>query len=58
MPSKKRSDVGNLPASRAGLNFAYSTSGQQKTLKIRPEFVPILVAIFIVTSVLANFFFK
>jgi preprotein translocase subunit Sec61beta len=59
MTPKKKSETTKLPASRAGLNFYYSgSSGGQKTIKIRPELVPILMVTFIVISVVANVMFK
>ncbi|MEM2920740.1 MAG: hypothetical protein QXF26_00300 [Candidatus Bathyarchaeia archaeon] len=58
MPSKKRSEAGRLPASRAGLSFFYTTKGQQRGIKIRPELVAAIILTFIAISVLANAFFK
>jgi|YelNatPaOPRAMG01_1025707.scaffolds.fasta_scaffold95908_2 preprotein translocase subunit Sec61beta len=58
MPSKKRSDAGRLPPSRAGLSFFYTSKGQQRGIKVRPEFVVAVILAFIVLSAAANAFFK
>lgn len=58
MAPKKRSDSGRLPPSRAGLSFYYTTKGQQRGLKIRPELAAIMIVAFIVISIIANVAFK
>lgn len=59
MPSKKRSETSSLPASRAGLSFYYSQGGGQgRGIKIKPEFVPIIVFTFIIVSIVANAFLR